>query len=269
MPERSKRLRIFAGPNGSGKSTIVKKIRSSYYCGYFVNADEIQQILDSKKVLNLNAEYGLEVSLDTYKQYLLQEGKSWLEKASNEKSPINISFSENNLLIPLEQSTGKYDAAIAADFIRFQLLNQNNTFTFETVLSHPSKLDFLQQATTIGYKNYLYFVCTVDPTININRVAQRVALKGHDVPVDKIVSRYNSSLILLPSLIPHTHRTYIFDNSADNSEIKLVAEIENGKLFISKTEDMPWWVYEYVINPLFGDDDFLEDNWSGYWGSHL
>ncbi len=49
MPERSKRLRILAGPNGSGKSTIVKKIRSSYYCGYFVKADEIQIILDEKK----------------------------------------------------------------------------------------------------------------------------------------------------------------------------------------------------------------------------
>ena len=90
----------------------------------------------------------------------------------------------------------------AADFIRFQLLAQNNTFTFETVLSHPSKLSFLQQARTLGYKNYLYFVCTVDPAINISRVAQRVALKGHDVPETKIVNRYYDSLALLPSLIP-------------------------------------------------------------------
>lgn len=81
MSERSKRLRILAGPNGSGKSTIVKKIRSCYYCGFFVNADEIQQTLDAKKVLNLNAEYGLTVPLETYHHYLLHEGKSWLEKA--------------------------------------------------------------------------------------------------------------------------------------------------------------------------------------------
>ncbi len=92
MPERSKRLRILAGPNGSGKSTIVKKIRSSYYCGFFVNADEIQQTLDAKKVLNLNAEYGLEVSLELFNQYLLREGKSWLEKATKEKSLANIFF---------------------------------------------------------------------------------------------------------------------------------------------------------------------------------
>jgi predicted ABC-type ATPase len=59
MPEGNKRLRILAGPNGSGKSTIIKKLRSRYYCGYFVNADEIHQIIDTKRVLNLDAEYGL------------------------------------------------------------------------------------------------------------------------------------------------------------------------------------------------------------------
>jgi predicted ABC-type ATPase len=251
MPERSRRLRILAGPNGSGKSTIVKKIKNNYYCGFFVNADEIQQILDTKRVLNLNSEYGLDASLEVFNQYLLQEGKSWLDKAQSEKLSINITFSDNNILIGNDQPTGKYDAAIAADFIRFQLLSQNNTFTFETVLSHPSKLDFLQQAKELGYKNYLYFICTVDPEININRVAQRVALKGHSVPKNKIITRYYSSLALLPFLVPQTYRTFLFDNSTENSEIKLVAEVEKGDTFIPKTEEMPWWVYEYVIDPLF------------------
>ncbi|HWK05090.1 MAG TPA: hypothetical protein VNS58_15725 [Puia sp.] len=150
MPERSKRLRILAGPNGSGKSTIVKKITSSYYCGFFVNADEIQKAFDEKRVLNLSAGYGLEVLSGSFEKYLSEEGKSWLEKADNEKSPINIVFSENNLILREGSATGKYDAAIAADFIRFQLLLQNNTFTFETVLSHPSKLNFLQFAISLA-----------------------------------------------------------------------------------------------------------------------
>jgi predicted ABC-type ATPase len=257
MPERSKRLRILAGPNGSGKTTIVKKIRSNYYCGFFVNADEIQDILDNKKVLNLNAEYGLNISPHSFDQYLSHEGKSWLDKANNESSPINLSFSENNLLLADGRLTGKYDAAIAADFVRHQLLMQDNTFTFETVLSHPSKLNFLRQAKELGYKNYLYFICTVDPTININRVAQRVVLKGHNVPENKIINRYYSSLALLPSLIPQTYRTFLFDNSAENSEIKLVAEIEKGYALVPKTLEMPWWVYEYVIDPLFIEGGFL------------
>jgi predicted ABC-type ATPase len=251
MPERSRRLRILAGPNGSGKSTIVKKIRSSYYCGYFVNADEIQVILDEKKVLNLNSNYGLEVNPLSFEKYLSSEGKSWQEKAAKENIPINIYFSDNNIVIKEGQSTAVYDAAIVADFIRLELLAQSNTFTFETVLSHPSKLDFLKNARQRGYKNYLYFVCTVNPAINIARVAQRVQLGGHDVPSDKIKSRYYSSLELLADLIPHTYHTYLFDNSFEDSEIKLVAEIENGSAFIPKAEEIPLWVDKYVIRKLF------------------
>ena len=44
----------------------------------------------------------------------------------------------------------------------------------------------------------------------------------------------------------------LFDNSAENSEIKLIAEIEKGGTFIPQTGDIPWWVYDYVISPLFG-----------------
>src|SRR5882724_4989448 len=118
MPGKNKRLRILAGPNGSGKSTIVKKIRSNYYCGYFVNADEIQLALDAKKVLNLSAEYGLETSLADFEWYLRRNGRSWLEKAEKEASPVNLSLVENNLIIKDGFDTGRYDAAIAADFIR-------------------------------------------------------------------------------------------------------------------------------------------------------
>lgn len=38
------------------------------------------------------------------------------------------------------------------------------------------------------------FVLTADPQINISRVAQRVKNGGHDVPKDKIISRYHKSL---------------------------------------------------------------------------
>jgi hypothetical protein len=56
---------------------------------------------------------------------------------------------------------------------------------------------------------------------------------------------------LLSDLIPHTYHTYLFDNSSEDSEITLVAEIENGSAFIAKTEQIPWWVDEYVIDKLF------------------
>ena len=95
------------------------------------------------------------------------------------------------------------------------------------------------------------FVFMITPAINISRVDQRVTLRGHDVPQSKIVSRYYGSLALLPSLIPFTYRTFLFDNSAENSEIKLVGELEGDNTFIPRTEQMPWWAYEHVIDPIF------------------
>jgi len=251
MPERSKRLRVLAGPNGSGKSTVVQTIKSNYYCGPYVNADDIQQMLDQKKVLNLSSNYSLETQKESFDKYISEEGSSWIEKADKQESSINLQYVDNNLLIKEGQPTGIYDAAIAADYIRISLLTQNNTFTFETVLSHPSKVIFLQQAKECGYKNYLYFVCTIHPSINLERVDHRVSLGGHDVPIDKILNRYMKSLELLPALIPHTYRAFLFDNSIKNVDARLIAEINYGQTFIQKSHDIPWWVNEFVIKKLF------------------
>jgi predicted ABC-type ATPase len=69
--------------------------------------------------------------------------------------------------------------------------------------------------------------------------------------MDKVLNRYMSSLLLLAEMIPHTYRTYLFDNSEDNTEATLVAEISRGETFIRKTDAVPWWINEFVIKKLF------------------
>lgn len=178
-----------------------------------------------------------------------KKGASWVQKANDSNTTVSITFSNNNLVVIDKPKA--YDAAIAADYVRYQLLETDNTFTFETVLSHPSKINFLEAARDKGYKTYLYFICTVSPTINKVRVKQRVALGGHDVPEDKIVKRYYESLSLLPQLISVAYRCFLFDNSAQGEEINLVAEIERGKKLTLRNQNMPWWIEEYVVNCLF------------------
>jgi predicted ABC-type ATPase len=56
-------------------------------------------------------------------------------------------------------------------------------------MSHLGKVAFLQQAMQTGYRTYLYSVATDDPTINVSRVANRVAMNGHDVPFEKTIAR--------------------------------------------------------------------------------
>lgn len=100
----------------------------------------------------------------------------------------------------------------------------------------------------LDYRNYLYFVATESPDINVLRVANRVAKGGHPVPEDKIRERYFRSLDLLADAIPHTYRCFIFDNTG--GEYRLFAEIEQASLIHIMDEDLPIWFDRYVINKL-------------------
>ena len=107
------------------------------------------------------------------------------------------------------------------------------SFTFETVMSSPDKIELLKLAQKLGYRTYLYFIATKDPLINISRVRNRVKDGGHPVPEDKIVSRYYRSLDLLLDAVKVTNRTYIFDNS--NSSHIWICEITDSRDIKIKT----------------------------------
>ncbi len=76
---------------------------------------------------------------------------------------------------------------------------------------------FLKQAQLAGYRTYLYFIATEDPSINIARVRARVHFGGHDVPQEKII-RYARSLDLAAEAIRYANRAYFFDNSRHDSD---------------------------------------------------
>jgi predicted ABC-type ATPase len=86
-------------------------------------------------------------------------------------------------------------------------------FGFETVFSHGSNVAFLRALRRVGYEVHLYFVGTEDAEINVARVQDRVAKGGHSVPREKIVSRYDRSLLALTLAIMDCQRTLLFDNS--------------------------------------------------------
>lgn len=95
-------------------------------------------------------------------------------------------------------------------------------------------------------------MATDDPAINVSRVRNRVALKGHDVPEDKIVARYYRSLDLLIDAVRHTNRAYIFDNSGDNKDAKQtwLAEITEGKQLELKTDRIPAWFRRSLLDKI-------------------
>ncbi len=225
---------MFAGPNGSGKSTFKSIIRPELL-GIFINPDEIEKEIRDFDFLNLEG-YKVET---TEKEILDFFIKSQLLKTADLLDDAReLRFNDGKLSF-FNAGVNSYFASVAADFIRHKLIECSKSFTFETVMSFPDKVEFLRTAQSRGYRTYLYYVATEDPAINISRVRYRVKMGGHSVPEDKIVSRYKRSLDLLKEAISFTNRAYIFDNSTH--EHIWLAEITDGHLLEMKTDQVPAW----------------------------
>ena len=76
-----------------------------------------------------------------------------------------------------------------------------NEFSFETVLSTERNLRLLEREKEKGYFIRCYYILTADPAINIWRVKSRVESGGHDVPEEKIISRYDRALGLVKDVV--------------------------------------------------------------------
>ncbi len=105
------------------------------------------------------------------------------------------------------------DAAIKAEDLREKALSEKANFTFETVLSTDRNLLLLKRAKEQGYFIKCIYVLTADPMINVVRVKSRFAAGGHDVPQDKVISRYSKALNLIPELIQVCDIFHLYDNS--------------------------------------------------------
>lgn len=147
-------------------------------------------------------------------------------------------------------------ASVLADAIRRELLFQGSTFTFETVMSSPDKIAFMREAKDRGYRTYLYFVATDDPAINVERVKLRVSQGGHDVPEDRIRSRYDRSIGLLDDACASADRAYVFDNSGEAHE--LIAEISDGDEMTIHTESLPAWFTNTTLWQAFQPSDTVK-----------
>ena len=93
------------------------------------------------------------------------------------------------------------EAAQLAEKQREEHIEQMNEFCFETVLSTERNLRLLERAKEKGYFIRCYYILTADPAINIWRVKSRVESGGHDVPEEKIISRYDRALGLVKDVV--------------------------------------------------------------------
>ena len=243
----TKRLRILAGPNGSGKTSVYEELKNSNYVqfGIFVNADEIEKKLADDKTISFD-DYQIEVDGESFIN-------SYNEFLKGKKSSVGIddfTIQSNALLITSNKKVDSYFASHVASYIRDAMLEKGiSKITIETVMSHESKLELIKKAIGLGYRVYLYFVTTVDPEINVERVKTRVKKGGHNVAKEKIISRYSRSLGYLYDAMIICNRSYLFDNSGTNYKWIAEYDLAEEKLEI-KNQSVPIWFREYVFKPL-------------------
>ena len=138
-------------------------------------------------------------------------------------------------------------AAEKASLLRYECLAQEKDFVFETVFSSQEKLDFLKKAKEAGFFIRFFYVCTLNPSINVARITQRYLNGGHEVPISKVISRYYKSLINAEEAISFVDRAYVYDNSVDNQLPRLLYRTTDGKLFKRYTDDIPEWA-QLLVN---------------------
>ncbi len=136
-----------------------------------------------------------------------------------------------------------YAAARMADALRREFVARGASFVFETVFSDPvgDKREFLQEAAGSGYTVVLCYVGISGPDVCETRVAMRVSQGGHDVPTEKLRSRFPRTIENLRAAIRDLPHVLIYDNDDLGRPYRQVAVFEQGCLR-TLNEPVPAWL---------------------------
>lgn len=233
----TRRFRMIAGPNGSGKSTLTAWLARDYAVNFYtmLNADDV-----FTQVRRHRAFFApFPIDGDDLAAYAERTEYAEAEKARFRSGEISVDADCVRFLSG--DSVNSYTVALLVNFLQDECINRGVSFSRETVFSHPSKVAALAKAHDAGYRTYLYYVATDNAGINACRVSERYEQGGHDVPAEKIASRYFRSLANLPDAMPHLSRAFFFDNSGE--EMKYLASFsdEAGLEVLIPEGELPAW----------------------------
>lgn len=167
--------------------------------------------------------------------------------------PLGMPFVNADILAkqlhPDQPEQHSYEAARIVEAIRLRLLQDGRTFCFETVFSHPSKIDFVANAKALGYEIVLVFIHLEQTQLNLARIAQRMSEGGHAVPDEKVKARIPRALQLVKQALPLCDQAHILDNSWVDNPFRQIAVIRNGCLEL-KQATVPEWCLELLSDYL-------------------
>ena len=120
--------------------------------GLYVNPDDIEAEIRRHDFFDLAA-----LGIATNESEILEffRNSTLLAKADLLDEAAQLSFSDGKFSF-FAVVVNSYFASVAADFVRQKLLVARRSFTFETVMSSPDKVEFLRRAQRMGFRTYLY-----------------------------------------------------------------------------------------------------------------
>ena len=231
-----RRFRMIAGPNGSGKSTLVKRLRDDYSVNFydFLNADEIIETVRRTGAYSPR----FPVGQDELTDYAMCSTYDDSVKVCFRSGAIRV---DDDCVKFESDAVNSYTIALLTSFLQQSAIRRGESFSQETVFSHPSKINALRVAQEAGYRTYLYFIATDSGQINLRRVANRHLQGGHDVPPEKVIERYARSLAQVKDAIPVLSRAYFFDNSGPQMIYLGQYSQEGGFEFSVVADRLPRW----------------------------
>lgn len=105
----------------------------------------------------------------------------------------------------------------------------------------------MKEAERAGYTVVLFFIGIGKPEVSEERVAIRVAQGGHDVPGDKLKSRYPRVMDNLKHALAELANVRVYDNSNLLAPYRLVAVKEEGTLTLASP--VPRWLRSLLPLP--------------------
>lgn len=148
-------------------------------------------------------------------------------------------------LAPDAPEQASYSASAIAEKLRTDWLERGRSFCFETVFSHPGKLDFVARARALGYQVVLVYVHLENPQLNLARVSQRVFSGGHGVPEGKILARLPRTIEHVRRAVPLVNEMRLVDNSFRQTPFMEVALVRHGRL-VRKAAPLPPWARQIL-----------------------
>ncbi len=146
-------------------------------------------------------------------------------------------------LFAAETGVDSLEAARILDATRDRMIDDRLGFITETVFSDPygEKVGMLRKATDAGYEVTLIYIGIASADLSSRRVDQRLAFGGHDVPRDRIASRFKRSLANLRKAVAFVSFAQLFDNSLVDAPFRHVATFKSGTLEWRTKEALPSW----------------------------